>query len=79
MSLLLLTITINQKTLCMKLNEICMILKRKDGDCRTLLCVCVPATSSKAVLFPTRQQASACEDLPPSGATWSSVHVAGER
>ena len=42
-SLLLLTITINQKTPCMKLNEICMILKRKDGDCR-MLCVCVPVT-----------------------------------
>lgn len=48
-SLLSLTITINQKTLCMKLNEICMILKRKDGDRRTL-CLCVPVT------VPTRQQ-----------------------
>ena len=43
-SLLLLTITINQKTLCLKLNETCMILKRKDGDFRTL-CMCVPVTA----------------------------------
>ena len=35
----LLTITINQKPLCLKLNETCMILKRKDGDRRTR-CVC---------------------------------------